>query len=212
MKPICYIVGAGDFSEACFPLNYRDDDLLLAADGGYGWLKKHNLKPDFIIGDLDSIKELPLDTPILRFPQQKDDTDMMLAVKHGQSLGYNTFVIYGATGGRLDHTIANLQLLHYIANHNGTGYLADAVSLMTVIKNKSISIKGNPNAGLSVFSLTPKSEGVTLKGVGYPLSDGILTSDFPLGVSNYLTSDTATISVKDGVLLIHLSGYCIDNI
>ena len=58
---------------------------------------------------------------------------MMLAVEHGQS-GYNTFVIYGATGGRLDHTITNLQLLHYIANHNGTGYLADAVSLMTVQK------------------------------------------------------------------------------
>lgn len=107
--PTCYIVGAGDFTPRGFaPV---PGDLVLAADGGYRALYSLGYMPDLLLGDFDSLGDLPLppDLPVLRFPARKDDTDTGLALRHGLDRGYRDFALYGCTGGRVDHLLANLQ-------------------------------------------------------------------------------------------------------
>ena len=107
--PTCYIVGAGDFTPRGFaPV---PGDLVLAADGGYRALYSLGYMPDLLLGDFDSLGDLPLppDLPVLRFPVRKDDTDTGLALRHGLDRGYRDFALYGCAGGRVDHLLANLQ-------------------------------------------------------------------------------------------------------
>lgn len=107
--PTCYIVGAGDFTPRGFaPV---PGDLVLAADGGYRALYSLGYTPDLLLGDFDSLGDLPLppDLPVLRFPARKDDTDTGLAVRHGLDRGFRDFALYGCAGGRVDHLLANLQ-------------------------------------------------------------------------------------------------------
>lgn len=113
--PTCYIVGAGDFTPRGFaPV---PGDLVLAADGGYRALYSLGYTPDLLLGDFDSLGDLPLppDLPVLRFPARKDDTDTGLALRHGLDRGYRDFALYGCAGGRVDHLLANLQSMARIS-------------------------------------------------------------------------------------------------
>ena len=91
---ICYIVGAGDFPYGFSP---KDDDLVIAADGGYDHLKKNGIRCDLLIGDLDSISASADGVQTKRFPIRKDETDMHLAYLEGKARGYKEFHIYGGT-------------------------------------------------------------------------------------------------------------------
>ena len=136
---ICYIVGAGEF----YGEIHRDDsDLVIAADGGYDALISHGVGCDLLIGDLDSIKEVPKKTEILRFPVEKDDTNTFLAFKEGYERGYRIFRIYGGTGGRPDHTYANYQLLLYAKRRGADAYLYGEGTVTLVLKNESRTLTG----------------------------------------------------------------------
>ena len=118
---ICYIIGAGE----CAPMDFDpgETDLLIAADGGYRAVCDAGMRPDLIVGDFDSLGGVPTDAPVIRCPVEKDDTDTMIAIKEGLARGYQRFQIYGGLGGRLDHTIANLHALAYLADHGARGRL-----------------------------------------------------------------------------------------
>jgi thiamine pyrophosphokinase len=138
---------------------------------------------------------------------EKDDTDAMLAVRRGLTLGYRDFVLYGSLDGpRLDHTVANFQTLQFLADRGATGYLAGLTTMVTVVKEGSIRFPAGTRGTVSVFCLGGDAKGVTLKGLYYPLENGTLTAGFPLGVSNHFTGDAAEISVKDGSLLVIWEG------
>ena len=114
---ICYLIGAGEFHGQ---ISAEDDDLIIAVDGGYDNLVRYGYTPDILIGDLDSIKsEVPESMRCVRYPKEKDETDMLLAYEAGIKLGYSEFVMLGATGGRLDHTYANISLLLYAKESTG---------------------------------------------------------------------------------------------
>ena len=122
--PTCYIVGAGDFTPRGFaPV---PGDLVLAADGGYRALYNLGYTPDLLLGDFDSLGDLPLppDLPVLRFPARKDDTDTGLALRHGLDRGFRDFALYGCAGGRVDHLLANLQSMARISRLGATIRLA----------------------------------------------------------------------------------------
>ena len=136
-------------------------------------------------------------------PVEKDDTDTFLAAKYGLRQGCRTFHIYGGTGGRLDHTLANLQLLVWLSQREARGYLYDAAFTYTAVTNGSITIPQGLAWGLlSVFCMGPEARGVCESGVQYPLEDAVLTADFPLGVSNHIIAPEARISVGEGTLVI----------
>ncbi len=195
---ICYIVGAGEIKEAKF--NFVNRGILIAADGGWMALNKRGIIPDYVIGDMDSnVDALPL-VPVEIHPSNKDDTDMLLAVKKGLDLGYKIFGIYGGLGGRLDHTLANIQVLLYVAIHQGQGFLIQGNQMVTVIKDQSFSLKKKETGTFSVFSLAEKSMGVSIEGAKFPLNDVVLTHDFPVGISNQFQDKPIVIKVQKGIL------------
>ena len=200
--PGCYIFAAGDPPDT-LPEWPGEGDLVIAADAGYRTCLALGIAPDLVVGDFDSM-EAPADFPdILRAPVEKDDTDTLLAVKEGLRRGCGTFHLYGCAGGRLDHTLANLQTLLYLRRQGARGYLYDGAFTYTAIENEGIEIpRGREWALLSVFCLGGDAGGVTERGVQYPLTEAALTAGFPLGVSNHILEDTARVSVARGALLI----------
>lgn len=175
-------------------------DFILCADGGWKLAEKLGVKPDLVIGDFDS-SEAPEGENIERHPVMKDDTDTMLCLKHGMKLGYDRFLFVGGFGGRLDHTLANLQTLNYAAVRGVHAEICDGNCRATVVCNGTVRIPRRPGK-LSLFSMGDRCTGITTSGLLYPLDNGELTNTFPLGVSNEYTADEATVTVKDGILLI----------
>ncbi len=195
----CYIVGAGDFNEKT--LDITDGDIVIAADGGYEYLDKIGIKPDIYMGDFDSAPKPQTNADIEVFKCEKDDTDTLLAVKHGFELGFKSFKIYGGCGGRADHTFSNIQTLAYIVSRGGRAMLFGNSEVYTVTDSE-VSFGGDMKGKISVFSLSDKAEGVSIKGLKYELEDSVLTNLFPLGVSNEFIGKPSEISVKNGLLLI----------
>lgn len=194
---ICYIVGS---MADGYRVYKKYGDLVIAVDAGYKNLK--GVKPDLVMGDFDSLGFIPNGENIITFPVAKDDTDTLLAVKEGLKRGYKTFVISGGLGGRLDHTMANIQTLAFLAERGARGYLVSENEFVTVIKDTSIEFDKEHSGNISVFALSDKAEGVTLEGLKYPLYNATLTPTFPIGVSNSFTGKTSKVTVKNGMLLI----------
>lgn len=196
----CYVIGAGDF----FGLRSRpcEDDYVIAADGGYRYCLAEKLKVDLLLGDFDSLGEVPDFDSVEQVPVEKDDTDTMLALKKGLAMGYRSFRIYGGTGGRLDHTLANLQSLLYLAKRGAMGWLYDKNFVYSAICNETVTLTGEKDAVFSVFAMDGPAKGITIRGAKYSLEDAELLPDFPLGVSNHFRDGEVQITVKDGALII----------
>lgn len=195
----CVIFCAGGLRQPLRP--FAPGDYLLAADGGLRHLQTLGLQPHGIIGDFDSLGYIPQGAQV--FPVEKDDTDSMLAVKKGLELGYRRFELYGALDGkRLDHTLANLQLLQYLEDHGAEGWLVGQRYLVTALKNGTLHFPRGAAGTVSLFCMGPDAGGVTLRGLHYPLEKGTLTSGFPLGVSNHFTGEAASVTVEAGTLII----------
>ena len=195
----CIIFCAAGFDTLAQPIT--QEDFVIAADGGLTHTNKLGIVPNEILGDFDSLGFTPQGANV--FPVEKDDTDAMLAVRRGLHLGYRTFVLYGSLDGpRLDHTIANFQTLQFLAHHGAVGYLVGETYLVTVVKDGTISFPAGRKGTVSLFCLGTDAEGVTLEGLYYPLENGTLSAGFPLGVSNHFTGEAASITVKNGSLLV----------
>lgn len=202
MEKLCVIFGAGAYTA---PKLKRDKNtLVIAADGGYAEAKTAGFDPDIIIGDFDS-GAAPTDTEafVVKLNRDKDDTDMLAAVKTGLRRGCDIFVIYGGTGGRLDHTVANFGTLAYLNAFGAQGYLVDEHSVATVITDGKFIPPKTAVGTVSVFAYGGNATGVTLKGLKFPLDNYELTPEFPIGVSNEtIDGKRAEITVKHGTLLI----------
>ncbi len=201
---ICYIFGAAEGLPNSF--TKQEEDIVIAADAGIISAEKLGVSVDVAVGDFDSLGFVPCCNEIIKHPIKKDDTDMLLAIKVGFERGFNSFVIFGGTGGRPDHTFANIQSLSFIAEMGGIGYLCYKDYTATVIKNKAVKFSDNAGGNVSVFSISDISEGVNLKNLLYPLENATLKSDFPLGVSNEFVGQSSEISVNNGLLLVIWEG------
>lgn len=199
---VCYIVGAGEHYSAPTPTK---GDLVIAADGGYDYLVSLGIKPHLIIGDMDSVSGGITDVEIVRYPKKKDETDMHLAYLIGRKKGYSVFMIYGGTGGRPDHTFANYSLLFMAKSNDDRMTIVDKKYDIFALEDERIEVVGRRGATLSVFAFGGDAVGVSLSGVDYPAEDIDLSCDFALGVSNRISEDSATVSVKRGRLLVMIS-------
>ena len=214
-EPKCIIISAGSLVPMEIPIS--DGDFVIACDAGFSYAQQMGILPDLIVGDFDSaresgpllmrsLEEIEREDPdrIIRLDVRKDDTDTIKAVKIGLAKGFRKFFLYGALGGRrIEHSFANVQTLLYIKHHGGTAYLMDHDRILMVAENETIKFNIGNTGYLSIFSLTAKSKGVTLKGLMYSMDDGEITNDFPLGVSNeFIIDEEAEITVRDGSLLI----------
>lgn len=180
------------------------DDLVIAADAGYKQLG--GIKPHLVVGDFDSLGYVPREESVVELPVRKDDTDALFAVKLGLSRGFRRFVLLGSVGGRLDHTLANIQALAYLTTRGARGVLVGESEKITMLQNGSLNFLGAPEGIVSVFAYGGTATGVTEENLTYPLDRATVTTDFPIGVSNEFTKQPACVTVEEGCLLIVWNG------
>ena len=187
----------GDFADAYSP---RENDYILCADAGYLLAKENGVTPDLIIGDFDSA-DMPEGANVIVHPVIKDDTDTLLCVRYALQMGIKDILIVGGLGGRLDHTLANLQTLTFIAEHGAKAEMCDGKVRAYAVKEASIRIP-RTKGKLSVFALGEKCTGVTIRGAKYSGNGLEITPGFPIGMGNDFADDFAEISVESGVLTV----------
>ena len=198
---VCHCFGAGEFFGIINHVGERD--MVIAADGGLKAAESCGLTPNFIIGDFDSLGKIPDAENLTVLPSEKDTTDMFEAIALGVKNGCNKIHVYGGTGGRLDHTIANFQLLKYFSEKGISLFIYGKDFILTAVTNGKITVSGKKGNYVSVFSVSDVCDGVTLTGLKYELDNYRLTNAFPLGVSNEFIGDTAEISVENGTLAVY---------
>ncbi|MDD7193849.1 MAG: thiamine diphosphokinase [Clostridiaceae bacterium] len=197
---ICYIVGAGECKKLDF--TKKDGDIVIAADGGYKYLQRAGIKPDIVIGDFDSLGKAPEGEKIIRLKPEKDVTDTYAAVSEGIKCGYSRFNIYGASGGRIEHTLANIQLIASLAEKNMQASIFDGSTVITAITAKTLRFDSAYNGYISIFAHSDKCTGVCLRGLKYPLENAELSNLFPLGVSNEFLGVESEIVIGNGTAII----------
>ena len=203
----CVILGAGPIQDTQITRGFvRQDDFILCADGGYAHARRMGLRPDLLIGDFDSVKPPEhAGCEVYSYPPEKDDTDMLLALKCGLERGFRDYLILGGLGGRLDHTIANFTVLAYAIDHGAKAVLQDEKNAAILLRDSAISVPVCPGFKLSIFPYGGGAKGVCLRGVKYPLEDYEMDPYCTLGVSNEILPSGGEISVKSDTLLLVFS-------
>ncbi len=192
------IFGAGE--QNITQLTLPENCLVWAADGGLAYCEKLGITPDFVIGDFDSLGFVPENAVVL--PVQKDVTDMAAAVNLAEEQGCDIFYLYGGTGKRLDHTLANIALLIDLAHKGKKAYLCDRDYTVTAVTNGEICFDEHEKGVISVFAADEKVHGVCEEGLLYSLDNATLENKTALGVSNEFTGRKSRIAVKEGTLVI----------
>ena len=203
MKGRCIILAGGPSRCGGVPLTVLPGDYVIACDSGYLLAQERGLLPDLVVGDFDSYGgEIDPRIPVQEVSARKNDTDTLLGLRKGLKRGFRDFFILGGFGGRLDHTVANLQSLAFLCEQGARGQIHTDENHAWAVRNGDVTLKKLPGCHLSGFAWGGPAYGVTLSGVSYPLEEHTLTPGFPLGVSNEFAGDTACISVREGTLLI----------
>ena len=199
----CIILGGADMNIDRIDRSLFDEKYIICADRGVIHAQNIGIEPDLIVGDFDSLGTVPrADCKILQFTPEKDDTDLMIALKEAIKLGFKDIMIYAALGGRLDHTFASIQTLAYALDHSIRAQLVSDDAVVELLVPGEYRIQRKDGYSLSLFSYTAKVSGLSISGVKYEVSEAEISNSFPLGVSNEITGSEAFISFKNGRLLI----------
>ena len=164
-------------------------------------LEAYGVPPDLVVGDFDSLGRRPSHPNVIQLPSAKDDTDMVYALREGLDRGFRRFVLLGGVGGRLEHTLANLQALSWLTTQGARGVLAGEGTVATVLRDETMTFPAGLTGFWSAFCLSGTAEGVTLRNLKFELTDHTISADFPLGVSNEFLELPAQVSVRRGALL-----------
>lgn len=202
------IIANGDLED----LNYyrciiKPDDYIVCVNGGLGYALALDLKPDLVIGDLDSLKPddhkkiEALNPLLIKYPPAKDKSDLELAIDKTVEMQPEEIVIVGALGGqRADHAFVNILLLYIPLCRDIPARIVDRSQEIQLVDNK-LSIEGEPGDYLSLFSITAETSGIITEGLKFPLQGESLSFASTLGLSNEFINTRAKITVKSGLLL-----------
>jgi len=183
--------------------------LIVAADKGLSALDRLNIMPDFILGDFDSLgadilnKYRHRSVPMETYPSQKDKTDSQLAFEW--ALGQNPSVIdmIGATGNRLDHTMANIGLLYMALENKVDARIIDPNNKIYLKAKDFIIVKDRQHGNfVSLLPFTYQVRGLKMKGFKYPLYGITLTAGSSLCISNEIVEDEAKVEFEEGILIV----------
>ena len=222
--PGCVVFAAGEYYPGS-PIEVPDGALVIAADGGLDHARALGVTPDVVVGDFDSATgpvpgmagggtagqtgqagQAAGGPRTIALPPLKDDPDLLSALKVGWSAGRRVFHIYGALGGRIDHTLANIQITAAVASHGGSAYLHGDGTVVTAITDGALAFPAEraiPGRMVSVFSHADESRGVSETGLKYELSGATMRSTEAIGVSNeFLAGVAARIEVRRGTLVV----------
>lgn len=210
MKKIVFLICGGPIGDLNFLRAEREHHRplgLICADGGARHILAMGMRPDLIIGDMDSLEgELQRElvrqgSRIMRYPEAKDETDAWLALEMAFMMAPDEIRIYGALGARIDHTLANLSLLIAAADRDIETRLLDEWCEMFLVRQRAV-IEDGIGQTVSLFAFGGDVTGVELEGFEYPLHNATITMSKPIGISNRLTSTQGIISVRSGDLIV----------
>jgi thiamine pyrophosphokinase len=206
-----FIFANGEYCSPEPPPEIQPDDLVIAADGGSRHCLAVGILPDILIGDLDSTAEILVNqwrasgVEIIRHPQDKDQTDLELAMLAAQSRGVTEIVVYGAVGGRLDMTFGNLLLLAHPDLSTPVTLICGNEEVHLLHSGETLTLQGNPGEIVSLLPLHSGASVVTTQGLQYPLSQEDLVFGYTRGISNCLVNSRGTIHLDEGLLaVIHI--------
>lgn len=197
---IAVLIGAGEFAKNKFIdfIAKNEQVMTIAVDNGYNYIKNLcNIHK--VVGDFDSLGYVPSEVQTQTFNPEKDYTDMALALDCAIESGATKVFVFGALGGRLDHTLANLQL--FSAKSHLAKIIAIGVNESVYFVTDHCEIEGYIGQTLSVFAMQ-NAEGLTYSGLKYPLDNYTMLNTFPIGVSNQLQNTTATIDIASGAVIV----------
>lgn len=207
VKKAC-ILANGEYrhEERLLPL-VREADLVIAADGGANWLAAQGLVPDVLVGDMDSITDKVRDRieseggRLVTASRAKDETDLELALLEAVAMDVQQITVLGALGGRIDHALANVQLLALTALRGRDVRLYDGTSYLWLADSRT-RVQGEPGDLVSLIPLGGDVRGVRTQGLAYPLRGETLFVGPARGISNVMTEVEATIELEGGTLLV----------
>lgn len=188
--------------------NIPEPDYVISADAGYLYAKKYGYKTDCLMGDFDTLTKLPDDDKfceLLRFKSEKDDTDTMLAVRNAIEKGFDEIYIFGALGGRFDHTFANIQTLSFISKQGKRGHIISENEYISVLNAGEYTFDKIDGFSFSVFAISDEVKGVTERGFKYSLDKAAVHNCFPIGVCNEFVEKKGVISFESGKILVIIS-------
>ena len=201
MNKRCVILSAGDFD----PTDYQpqEGDFVIAADGGYLYLKEMGITPDLCIGDFDSLGFVPKDCPVCKLSVEKDCTDTDAAIRKGLEAGCTEFLLLGMLGGsRLSHTLANLQSLSVLGEkHIPHNLVGNGVAVKALGEGDTAYFQKSDNCHVSVLAITDTAR-VTLRGLHYCGEHLRINNRFPLGVSNSTDRKEGSVYCEQGMILV----------
>lgn len=204
-RAVIFANGELDDPEAVAPL-LEPDDWIIAADGGTRYALACGRRPDLVIGDLDSFPEGMRDelesqgTRFMEYPAAKDETDLELALLQVAMNGVNEVMVLSALGGRLDQTIANIQLLARPELRLLRVRIVDGDESACLIHDEA-TITGKEGDRISLIPIGGDAEGVRTSGLAWPLKGETLRFGEGRGVSNVMTAREARVTLASGRLL-----------
>ncbi len=189
--------------------NLREDDLIIAADGGVRHIQELGLRPSLVIGDMDSIPPPLLNdlkdqnTQLIVYPRDKDHTDLELALTYASQNDVREVILFGILGGRLDQTLANLMLLSKDDWQRFSLTISNPPDIAYMMHDQtSISLQGNPGDIVSLIPLSSVVTEVSTHGLRWPLKNAKLTIGNTISVSNEMVKNSAKVEIGKGKLLL----------
>ncbi len=185
-------------------------DYIISVDGGAGHLRKMGIKPNVLIGDFDSANSEDLKyfaecgVEVYKFPIDKDMTDSELAIEKALKMGANELLFIGALGSRADHSLANILLLKKLLDTGVKACIMDEYNQIYMF-NTTFTLEKRDGYKLSLIPISLKVTGVSTNGLKYKLNDATMNLGTSWGVSNEFLEDTATVTIKEGILLVCMS-------
>ena len=199
----CVIVGGADIGNYEYVRSLLSgEDFFVFCDSGLKHMDRLGVRPSLIVGDFDSHENPHLEAETIVLPREKDDTDTVYGVKEALKRGFDTFLLIGVVGGRLDHTLGNVSILLYLDAIGKKGIIVDDYSEMEIVSSSPVSVSDR-YAYFSLLNVSGRAKGVTIQNAKYPLDNAEITCEYQYGISNeVLPGRTALVSVRDGRLLL----------
>lgn len=174
-----------------------EEDFIICADGGYNHAKNMNIKPDILIGDMDSVTDFMHDVEVLKYPTDKDFTDGELCIKYAKEKGIDELLLVGMTSERLDHTINNILMITSFPKAK----IVDENNEIYILKD-NLTIIGKKGKTLSIIPVSGDLEGISTKGLLYSLNKENLLFASCKGNSNVITDDECEITAQKGMAIV----------
>ncbi|MBT2598755.1 MULTISPECIES: thiamine diphosphokinase [Oceanobacillus] len=183
-------------------------DSWIGADRGALYLAQSNIHMDIALGDFDSVSNEERQTinkhakDVLTYSPEKNYTDLEIAIQIASEQQVDRILLFGVTGGRLDHELMNIQLLYQLLQNDVEGRIVDKTNQIQMIESGEYTIESHGYTYISFIAFTNKVEGLTLEGFEYPLTEQTIEWGSSLCISNKLSQKKGTFSFRAGILLL----------